>query len=172
MKLLKIKSQDKLEAVQEVAQYLINLNYKIVNMDLMRPWGFYFYIDPDQKEKFAKDFFDGIELEGIDTSLPLQPKILAFAPHKRVSWQYHDRRSEIWRCISKECQTIISNTNKEGSPELIKFGEVVNFTQGTRHRGGATNQWAVVAEIWQHTDPSRPSNEEDIVRIQDDFGRK
>jgi len=29
----------------------------------------------------------------------------------------------------------------------------------------------LVAEIWQHTDPKHPSNEEDIVRLQDDFGR-
>jgi mannose-6-phosphate isomerase len=171
LKLLEIKSQNKLEVVQDVAEYLVDLDYKIVNMDLRRPWGFYFYIDPDQKEKFAKDFFDGVELEGIDASLPLQPKILVFAPNKRVSWQYHDRRSEIWRCISQECQTIMSDTDKESAPKLIKFGDVVNFTKGTRHRGGATNQWAIVAEIWQHTDPNNPSDEGDIVRIQDDFGR-
>jgi hypothetical protein len=29
----------------------------------------------------------------------------------------------------------------------------------------------LVAEIWQHTDPDHPSNEDDIVRVQDDFGR-
>jgi len=28
-----------------------------------------------------------------------------------------------------------------------------------------------VAEIWQHTDAAQPSNEADIVRVQDDFGR-
>jgi hypothetical protein len=33
------------------------------------------------------------------------------------------------------------------------------------------DQQALVAEIWQHTDPKNPSNEEDIVRLQDDFGR-
>jgi mannose-6-phosphate isomerase len=29
----------------------------------------------------------------------------------------------------------------------------------------------VVAEIWQHTDADYPSDEEDIIRVQDDFGR-
>jgi hypothetical protein len=29
----------------------------------------------------------------------------------------------------------------------------------------------MVAEIWQHTDPNHPSDEDDIVRLQDDFGR-
>jgi hypothetical protein len=28
----------------------------------------------------------------------------------------------------------------------------------------------IVAEIWQHTDLNQPSDEEDIVRLQDDFG--
>ena len=27
------------------------------------------------------------------------------------------------------------------------------------------------AEIWQHTDAGNPSDEDDIVRVQDDFGR-
>lgn len=27
------------------------------------------------------------------------------------------------------------------------------------------------AEIWQHTDATRPSDEDDIIRVQDDFGR-
>jgi hypothetical protein len=31
--------------------------------------------------------------------------------------------------------------------------------------------WGIVAEIWRHTDVENPSNEEDIVRVQDDFGR-
>jgi hypothetical protein len=31
--------------------------------------------------------------------------------------------------------------------------------------------WGVLAEIWQHTDAGQPSDEDDIVRVQDDFGR-
>jgi len=29
----------------------------------------------------------------------------------------------------------------------------------------------MIAEIWQHTDAAQPSDEDDIVRVQDDFGR-
>lgn len=36
---------------------------------------------------------------------------------------------------------------------------------------GVQGGWGVVAEIWQHTDKDNPSNEDDIVRVQDDFGR-
>jgi hypothetical protein len=168
---LEIKSQNKLEAVQEVAEYFIGSGYKIIEMDLRRPWGFYFYFDRKQTAKFAKEFFSGVELEGIDTKLPLQPKVLVFEPKKRASWQYHNRRSEIWRCITKDCFVSLSKTDKENSAQLIKFGDVASSRQGIRHRAGASLHWGAVAEIWQHTDPKNLSNEEDITRLQDDFGR-
>ena len=28
------------------------------------------------------------------------------------------------------------------------------------------------SEIWQHTDADNPSDEDDIIRVQDDFGRQ
>jgi hypothetical protein len=49
----------------------------------------------------------------------LSSKIIIVKPGARLSWQYHNRR----------------------------------------------------AEIWQHTDVNHPSDEEDIIRVQDDFGR-
>jgi mannose-6-phosphate isomerase-like protein (cupin superfamily) len=169
--LLEIKSENKLGAIQEVANYFLSRDYKIVDADVLRPWGFYFYFDPIQTSKFSSEFFADVKLRGIDTSLPLQPKVLVFEPNKRLSWQYHNRRAEIWRCITKQCLVTTSLTDQADSPRLIKFGEVVNFTQGTRHRGCGTDEWGAVAEIWQHTDPNNPSNETDIVRLQDDFGR-
>jgi hypothetical protein len=29
----------------------------------------------------------------------------------------------------------------------------------------------MIAEIWQHTDAEQPSDEDDMIRLQDDFGR-
>ena len=43
--------------------------------------------------------------------------------------------------------------------------------KGERHRLIGLEGWGIVAEIWQHTDPENPSDEDDIVRLQDDFGR-
>jgi len=170
--MLKIDSPDKLDATQKVGQYFITKGYKITDIDVLRPWGFYFYFDPAQTEKFAKDFFDGVELTDINTSMPLQPKVLVFEPGKVNSWQYHHRRSEIWRVISPKIQTTMSDQDDQPPARTLKFGDVVNFPQGMRHRGGAVNdEWGAVAEIWQHTDPNNPSDEADIVRLQDDFGR-
>jgi hypothetical protein len=49
--------------------------------------------------------------------------------------------------------------------------EIVRLNQGQRHRLVGLNSWGMIAEIWQHTDINNPSDEEDIVRVQDDFGR-
>ena len=49
-------------------------------------------------------------------------------------------------------------------------GDQIKLEQGMRHRLVGLENYGVVAEIWQHTD-SVPSDEYDIIRIQDDFGR-
>ena len=43
--------------------------------------------------------------------------------------------------------------------------------QGERHRLIGLNETSIVAEIWQDTDTNHPSDEDDIIRVQDDFGR-
>ena len=49
-------------------------------------------------------------------------------------------------------------------------GDQIKLEQGMRHRLIGLDDYGVVAEIWQHTD-SLPSDEDDIIRVQDDFGR-
>lgn len=49
-------------------------------------------------------------------------------------------------------------------------GNQVKLQQGERHRLIGLKDFGIVAEIWQHTD-SVPSDEDDIVRVQDDFKR-
>ena len=53
----------------------------------------------------------------------------------------------------------------------LETGEVIRLQQGERHRLVGLDGWGMIAEIWQHTDPQKPSDEDDIVRVQDDFGR-
>lgn len=92
-------------------------------------------------------------------------------PHQRLSWQYHHRRSEIWTVSEGEVGVITSETDKPGELRVLTKGDLIQLGQGERHRLVGLDQWAVVAEIWQHTDPENPSDEEDIVRLQDDYGR-
>ena len=101
----------------------------------------------------------------------LSPKILIVQPHARLSWQYHHRRAEIWRVYKGTVGIIQSDDDTQGSIEQYKEGDQIRLAQGERHRLIGLEQEGIVAEIWQHTDANHPSDEDDIVRVQDDFGR-
>ena len=60
----------------------------------------------------------------------------------------------------------------EGELRTCQNGESIGLQQGERHRLIGLDKWGVVAEFWQHTDVTNPSNEEDIVRVQDDYFRE
>lgn len=91
-------------------------------------------------------------------------------PGARLSWQYHHRRAEIWQVYRGEVGIIRSDNNTEGNWVRYKQGQQVKILQGQRHRLIGLEDFGIVAEIWQHTD-SVPSDENDIVRVQDDFKR-
>jgi mannose-6-phosphate isomerase-like protein (cupin superfamily) len=101
----------------------------------------------------------------------LSPKILMVESNKRLSWQYHFRRAEIWKLVAGVAGVVTSESDVEGSVHQLKLGEIIRLKQGQRHRLVGLEGWGMIAEIWQHTDPQHPSDEEDIVRVQDDFGR-
>jgi mannose-6-phosphate isomerase-like protein (cupin superfamily) len=101
----------------------------------------------------------------------LSPKILIVKPKARLSWQYHHRRAEIWRVFKGECGIIRSDTDRENEMKIYKKDDQIKLRQGERHRLIGLEDYCLVSEIWQHTDKNNPSNEEDIVRVQDDFGR-
>jgi mannose-6-phosphate isomerase-like protein (cupin superfamily) len=164
-------SPDKIEVFQQAANILLTRSFKLIDFDIQKPWGFYLSIDQEQASEFIKVFYDGARPDGIDTSLELRPKFLGIAPGKRLSWQYHHRRAEIWRTLAGNYSLVTSPDDQEQPSKKVEPGEVVVIPQGTRHRGIGLDGWALVAEIWQHTDPTNPSSEADIIRVQDDFGR-
>jgi mannose-6-phosphate isomerase-like protein (cupin superfamily) len=92
-------------------------------------------------------------------------------PDKRLSWQYHHRRAEVWKLVAGTAGVATSETNQIGPTRRITVNEVVRLHQGLRHRLVGLDGWGIIAEIWQHTDPKNPSDENDIVRVQDDYGR-
>jgi mannose-6-phosphate isomerase len=145
--------------------------FKIISMDHNRPWGGFFVIAEVQAQKFADTYFEGLDVSRLKISGKLSPKILVVAPGKRLSWQYHYRRAEIWRVISGQAGIKRSFNDEEGSLDVLKVGDEVILKQGERHRLIGLDDFAVIAEIWQHTHANNPSDENDIVRLQDDFGR-
>ena len=110
-------------------------------------------------------------MDAIQITQKLSPKFLVVAPKKRLSWQYHFRRAEVWTVNSGPVGVVISETDEQSAPGVYQEGELITLPTGTRHRLVGLDNWGVVTEIWQHTDVAHPSDESDIVRLQDDFGR-
>lgn len=162
---------DKSEVFESIQAFLDTEGFKVVATDHQRPWGGFFVIDESQAPAFIAKFFSHLSLEDFAGFEKLSPKILVVAPQKRLSWQYHHRRAEIWKLISGVAGVVISDTDKETIPLPLSVGQVINLKCGERHRLLGADGYGVVAEIWQHTDKENPSNEDDIVRVQDDFGR-
>jgi mannose-6-phosphate isomerase len=163
---------DKNSVLSEVEKYLVASGFRIVAKDFDRPWGGFFVLDEGQAEKFGAVYFPGIQIASLKVSDgKLSPKILMVEGNKRLSWQYHHRRSEIWKLAAGSAGVITSETDEEGALQRLKSGEVIHLQKGQRHRLVGLDGWGMIAEIWQHTDPSHPSDEADIVRVQDDFGR-
>jgi mannose-6-phosphate isomerase-like protein (cupin superfamily) len=163
--------QNKETVFDKTAQTLSELNFRIVDMDDSRPWGGFYVIDEEQASKFAQHYFPKENLETLKITNKLSPKILLVAPNARLSWQYHHRRAEIWKCIGGTVGVVTSDTDEEKTQHTLKEGDIIKLKQGERHRLVGLDDWGILAEIWQHTDETNPSNEDDIVRVQDDFGR-
>jgi mannose-6-phosphate isomerase-like protein (cupin superfamily) len=151
---------------------LNNQGLRIDRYDLNRPWGGFFVLDENQAQAFADIYFEGLDVAPLRIAGKLSPKILLVNPEARLSWQYHHRRAETWRIVEGPVGIVRSATDEEG--ELVRFeaGETIVLEQGHRHRLIGLEGWGVVAEFWQHTDPDHPSDEDDIVRVQDDYSRK
>lgn len=161
----------KIEIFNTVQAYLDTKELKVVAKDFERPWGGFFVIDEAQSRQFAREFFPHIEIDDLKISGKLSPKILMVQPDKRLSWQYHHRRAEIWKLVAGEAGVVTSVSDKEGSLHTLKLNEIIRLECGQRHRLVGLKGWGMIAEIWQHTDVQNPSDEDDIVRVQDDFGR-
>ena len=145
-----------------------DLGFSISYEDFSRPWGGFFQIDHRQSQKFVHTL---ISKEINVNSLKISPKILIVEPNQRLSWQFHNRRKEIWKVYRNEIGVIRSLTNFENDLIIKKEGEVIHFDNQERHRLVGLDKIGVVAEIWIHTDLNNPSDENDIVRISDDYKR-
>ena len=159
--------------IYKEVESLISLNnLNIISKDIERPWGGFYVLDESQAQNFSSLFFNNLDVSKLSLSGKLSPKILVIKPKKRLSWQYHHRRSEIWSVIKGGI--LVSKSDDDVERELINFkaGEQIEIKRKERHRIIGTDKYALVAEIWVHTAKDNPSDEEDIVRIQDDFDRK
>lgn len=159
------------QKIKEVYQKLIKIGFHIKSYDIEKPWGGYFVIHEEDTIKFVKQFFPENEYELMNQNLVLSPKILCVSPCHQLSWQYHNRRSELWMLCGGKAAYKKSFNNEEGNLSILVPNQVLRINSGERHRLIGLNEWGIIAEIWVHTDINQPSNEEDIVRLADEYGR-
>ena len=82
---------------------------------------------------------------------------------KRLSYQMHAKRAEHWYIVAG-----VANVTLDGNDILLKAGQAVDIPQGTAHRiENPGNETMIFIEVQRGT----YFGEDDIVRLQDDFGR-
>jgi mannose-6-phosphate isomerase-like protein (cupin superfamily) len=150
---------------------LLHHKLQIESVNQNRPWGGFFVIEEADAQRFSDVYFEGFDVESLRMAGKLSPKILLVKPQVRLSWQYHLRRAETWRVIKGPVGVVRSSNDTETAIKTVIEGETITLKQGERHRLIGLDSWGIVAEFWQHTDATNPSNEEDIIRVQDDYSR-
>jgi mannose-6-phosphate isomerase len=90
-------------------------------------------------------------------------KQLVVKPGKRLSYQMHSRRSEHWFVVRGTGVVTLDAVAIE-----VKAGSAVDVAQGASHRIENTGLEDLVFIEVQHGDYF---GEDDIIRLEDDFGR-
>lgn len=107
-----------------------------------RPWGSFTVLDEGEGYKVKR---------------------IEVLPGKRLSYQKHAQRSEHWFVVQGTAKVTL-----DGDEVIIKTGETVDIPVGAAHRvENAGNELTVFIEIQQ----GDYLGEDDIVRLEDDFGR-
>jgi mannose-6-phosphate isomerase-like protein (cupin superfamily) len=163
--------KDNIGIYSKIKEEIDTLGFNVVDYDFNRPWGGFLVIDEKQRSLFISTFFNDININ-LSNDTRLSPKILIVDPNSRLSWQYHLRRKEIWKIYRSSVGVIRSKNDIENPMDIHKMGDVITFDTQERHRLIGLENVGIVAEIWQHIDIDNPSDENDIVRLQDDYNRK
>ena len=99
-----------------------------------------------------------------ETAFDHKVKRIVVDPHKRLSYQQHSKRAEHWFIVSGTAIVTLDGVEHE-----VSEGESIDIKLGQAHRcENRTNQPVVFIEV-QH---GSYFGEDDIVRLEDDFGRE
>jgi mannose-6-phosphate isomerase len=90
-------------------------------------------------------------------------KRIVVHPGRRLSYQRHARRSEHWFVLEGNGIVVL-----DGSPQAINAGQAVDIPQDAAHRIENTGTEDLTFIEVQH---GEYFGEDDIVRLEDDFGR-
>ena len=108
-----------------------------------RPWGSFTILDEGENYKVKR---------------------IEVLPEKRLSYQRHSRRAEHWYVVRGTAKVTLN-----GVEFLVKTGEYVDVATGDAHRVENPDLEAMLVFI--ETQTGEYFGEDDIVRLEDDFGR-
>jgi len=91
-------------------------------------------------------------------------KRITVNPNARLSLQYHEHRSEVWTIVNGYGKVQVGDVTKS-----VKTGGVVEIPTGYKHRVIASEVGITFVEV--QLSNSKNFSEDDIVRIEDDYGR-
>lgn len=123
----------------------MELNDREKNAELYdeRPWGSYTILDESEKFKVKR---------------------IEVLPEKRLSYQRHQKRAEHWFVVQGTAKVTLN-----GTEILVNMGESVDIAVGTAHR--VENPHSTEKLIFIETQTGTYFGEDDIERLDDDFGR-
>jgi mannose-6-phosphate isomerase-like protein (cupin superfamily) len=107
-----------------------------------RPWGSYEVLEDAHSHKVKR-----IEVH----------------PSRRLSYQRHQRRAEHWFVVSGEAEVTL-----DGQAVTLVAGQAIDIARGAAHRIANVGPEPLVFIEVQHGDYF---GEDDIERLEDDFGR-
>jgi mannose-6-phosphate isomerase len=126
-----------------VAKERTNFFKKVIMEHDVRPWGEYFVLEDFSTHKVKR---------------------IVVKPKGRLSYQYHQKRSEVWTIVSGVSRITLDGERKDYNP-----GDVVKISQGVKHRieNPSSEKDCVFIEVQLGS----YFGEDDIVRIEDDYNR-
>ncbi|GAA4785490.1 hypothetical protein GCM10023231_11740 [Olivibacter ginsenosidimutans] len=160
-----MRISSKKDLFEEIRTKLIKQGFSIVAQDDKQPWGGSILIDEAQAAAFAEAYFTSVDPHTFSTKLPIRPKILVVEPGKAITWQYHERRAELWRVIIGEVGVKVNDSDEDPDVQVKNCGDYLFLEPKKRHRLVGLKNWGIIAQIWQHIDEENPSDDEDVVRI-------
>ncbi len=113
-----------------------------MNNSDQRPWGSYTILDEG----------DGFKVKRIEV-----------LPEKRLSYQKHARRSEHWFVVRGTAKVTLT-----GNEILVRSGESIDIPVGAAHR---VENPAADLLVFIEAQTGDYFGEDDIVRLEDDYGR-
>lgn len=90
-------------------------------------------------------------------------KRIEVQPHQRLSYQRHQRRAEHWFVVAGSARVTV-----DGTDHALASGSAIDIPRGAAHRIANVGEEPLVFIEVQHGDYF---GEDDIERLEDDFGR-